>query len=112
MKDARTFFVADGYCNSRVVQYIYNISPDERHNVTKINSWGVSEGFGFSLSKSINNYGKESLVVCATIFVALQIHTALMFPMALHLLRTKILSVLLTEKMVEFSALTPKLENL
>jgi len=52
MKDARTFFVADGYCNSRIIQYIYDVMPDGHHNVTKIISWGIANGAGVSYSKS------------------------------------------------------------
>ena len=41
-KDGKTFFVADGYCNSRIIKYSLEITNLGYHNVTlkRLMSWG------------------------------------------------------------------------
>ena len=42
-QDARTFFVSDGYCNQRVIQYaIRSITSNGHHSVVKVMSFGAS----------------------------------------------------------------------
>ncbi len=36
----------------RVIQYTFDIVAGGRHNVSKINSWGIANGAGLSISKS------------------------------------------------------------
>ena len=48
-KDAKTFFVSDGYCNSRVIKYSITVTGDGKHAVNKINEWGKGAG-PFSIS--------------------------------------------------------------
>ena len=43
-QDARTFFVSDGYCNQRIIQYaIRSITSNGHHSVVKVMSFGASE---------------------------------------------------------------------
>merc|ERR1719391_1259083 len=43
-KDAKTFFVSDGYCNSRIIKYSITVTGDGKHSVNKIKEWGQSSG--------------------------------------------------------------------
>ena len=36
----------------RIIQYTYDIVAGGRHNVSKLNSWGVANGAGLSVSRS------------------------------------------------------------
>ena len=48
--DGEHFFVADGYCNSRVVKYRVEVERGSgHHRVTKV--WQVGEGRGVSISQ-------------------------------------------------------------
>ncbi len=48
--DGKTFFVSDGYCNSRVVKYDLEIEKGTgKHKVTKV--WQIGEGSGLSFKK-------------------------------------------------------------
>ncbi len=50
--DGKTFFVADGYCNSRVVKYDLQIEKGtEKHKATK--AWQIGEGSGISIKRSV-----------------------------------------------------------
>ena len=37
-----TFYVADGYCNSRIIKYTVSVNKEGYHNVSKIMQWGKS----------------------------------------------------------------------
>jgi hypothetical protein len=44
MSDCRTFFVSDGYCNSRIIKYhITSISANGYHSVVKVMSFGAQD---------------------------------------------------------------------
>jgi len=43
-KDTRTFFVADGYCNSRIIKYSVTTTGDGKHAVSKVKEWGKGAG--------------------------------------------------------------------
>ncbi len=45
--DGKSFFVADGYCNSRIIKY--NVDPTS-HEVTKVWQLGTATGTGLTLS--------------------------------------------------------------
>ena len=50
--DGQTFYVADGYCNSRIIKYRAKPGSDGYHNVSWLNSWGEGNGAGFSIARS------------------------------------------------------------
>ena len=54
MEDGQSFFVADGYCNSRIIKYKLVIDETGYHRVTleQLLHWGDANGAGFSYSKS------------------------------------------------------------
>ena len=43
MADSRTFFVADGYCNQRIIKYIIrSVGPNGYHSVVKLTTFGAT----------------------------------------------------------------------
>ena len=51
-KSTKVFYVADGYCNSRVIKF--NVTVDAatgEHKVAKVTQWGEANGAGLSISK-------------------------------------------------------------
>lgn len=42
--DTKTFYVADGYCNSRIIRYSITVTSDGKHAVNKITEWGKTAG--------------------------------------------------------------------
>ncbi|XP_040571967.1 peptidyl-glycine alpha-amidating monooxygenase B isoform X3 [Lepeophtheirus salmonis] len=55
-EDGRNFFVADGYCNSRIIKYQVRVDSNGYHQVSVdvILHWGEANGAG--ISSSLNNY--------------------------------------------------------
>jgi len=53
--DAKTFFVSDGYCNSRIIKYSITVTGDGKHAVNKMIEWGKGAG-PFSISKGPYNF--------------------------------------------------------
>ena len=53
-KDGKTFFVADGYCNSRIIKYSIEVSNLGYHDVKlkKLLSWGKVNQQGLQISQS------------------------------------------------------------
>lgn len=49
-KDTNTFFVSDGYCNSRIIKYTVTVAADGKHEVSKAKEWGKGAG-PFSITK-------------------------------------------------------------
>ncbi len=44
-KDTNTFFVSDGYCNSRIIKYTVSLMPATgKHEVNKVTEWGKGAG--------------------------------------------------------------------
>lgn len=57
MKDARTFFVSDGYCNSRIIQYVIrNINANGYHSVAKVMSFGAKNLPNGATNPNIYNF--------------------------------------------------------
>lgn len=50
--DGKTFYVADGYCNSRIIKYTLEIEPDGKHKVTQVMQWGEASGTGMTFSQN------------------------------------------------------------
>ena len=53
-QDTKTFYVADGYCNSRVIKYSITVTSDGKHAVNKITEWGKTAGV-MSIKKVIES---------------------------------------------------------
>ena len=49
-KETNTFFVSDGYCNSRIIKYTVTVGGDGKHEVSKATEWGKGAG-PFSITK-------------------------------------------------------------
>ena len=55
-QDTQSFFVSDGYCNSRVIKYGVTVdSSTGAHNVKKIMEWGKGAG-PFTVNKGPNSF--------------------------------------------------------
>eukprot|EP00095_Tigriopus_kingsejongensis_P003105 maker-scaffold428_size174301-snap-gene-0.22 protein:Tk03105 transcript:maker-scaffold428_size174301-snap-gene-0.22-mRNA-1 annotation:"af109920_1alpha-amidating enzyme precursor 2" len=50
--DGETFYVADGYCNSRIIKYQLKVDKDGYHNVSVLTQWGQANGAGLSITRS------------------------------------------------------------
>ncbi|TRY67348.1 hypothetical protein TCAL_12467 [Tigriopus californicus] len=50
--DGKTFYVADGYCNSRIIKYSLRVDKDGYHNVSIVTQWGQANGAGLSITRS------------------------------------------------------------
>ena len=53
-EDTNTFFVSDGYCNSRVIKYSVTVK-NGKHEVNKVFEWGQGAG-PFTLSLSPDSF--------------------------------------------------------
>ena len=51
-KDGKTFYISDGYCNSRIIKYNLDVMSNGEHKVTKVLEWGQATGSGFSFSRN------------------------------------------------------------
>jgi len=55
-EDGNTFFVSDGYCNSRIIKYKVTVEPGSgRHQVQKVTEWGRGAG-PFTLKPAAYNF--------------------------------------------------------
>jgi hypothetical protein len=54
-QDTKTFYVADGYCNSRIIKYSITVTSDGKHAVIKITEWGKTAGV-MSISRGPYNF--------------------------------------------------------
>ncbi len=44
-KDTNTFYVSDGYCNSRIIKYTVSlVAATGKHEVNKLTEWGKGAG--------------------------------------------------------------------
>jgi hypothetical protein len=44
-KDTNTFYVSDGYCNSRIIKYTVSlVAATGKHEVNKVTEWGKGAG--------------------------------------------------------------------
>jgi len=53
--DTKTFYVSDGYCNSRIIKYSITVTSDGKHAVNKITEWGKTAGV-MSISRGPYNF--------------------------------------------------------
>ncbi len=54
-QDTQSFFVSDGYCNSRVIKYGVTVDSRGAHIVKKITEWGKGAG-PFTINKGPNSF--------------------------------------------------------
>ena len=54
-EDTDTFFVSDGYCNSRVIKYAVLVGPGGDHQVKKVKEWGHGAG-PFTVTRGQNSF--------------------------------------------------------
>ena len=54
-QDTQSFFVSDGYCNSRVIKYGVTVDSRGTHIVKKITEWGKGAG-PFTINKGPNSF--------------------------------------------------------
>ena len=54
-EDTNSFFVSDGYCNSRVIKYEVSVGPDGKHLVEKVLEWGKGAG-PFTVNQGPNSF--------------------------------------------------------
>ena len=54
-EDTNSFFVSDGYCNSRVIKYGVTVGPGGEHQVEKLLEWGQGAG-PFTLTRGHNSF--------------------------------------------------------
>ena len=56
-QDTRSFFVSDGYCNSRVIKYSVSVDSEGGHKVSRVMEWGKSAGTGpFTVTRGPNSF--------------------------------------------------------
>jgi len=54
-EDTSSFYVSDGYCNSRVIKYGVTVTPSGTHEVKKLFEWGKGSG-PFTVKQGPNSF--------------------------------------------------------
>ena len=55
-QDGNSFFVSDGYCNSRIIKYGVTVDSNGIHKVNRLFEWGKGAGGPFTVTKGPNSF--------------------------------------------------------